>query len=272
MKVFLDPISNEKNRRYKVWLDQSEYDLKAARDSFNSGNYEWACYQSIQSVEKILKSVIVHSGFRPPKTHKLSVLIAMSNRANDLFKDVKFSFRKIEGYTFISRYPFVFPGQDQTPHDSIKKQDAETCIKIATDIQNKIESFLKNNKPSSERELNMSDYYFSNQEVDKRISEVKDKLFSSEKLKLKKIILFGSFAREKERPRSTTMDLLVVAETVLNFIERIQHVRTITKGAEPIIEPIVYTPSEFTMMLEDEGEGFLESAIQEGKVLYDFKE
>jgi HEPN domain-containing protein/predicted nucleotidyltransferase len=271
MGAFLDPISNEKNRRYKVWLSQSEYDLKAAKDSFNAGNYEWACYQSIQSVEKILKSVIVHSGYKPPKTHKLSILISMSNRANKLFQNVKFSFRKIEGYTFISRYPFVLPGQNQIPHENITKNDAEACIRIAEDIQNKVDNFLRENKPTEGKDIEMQDYYFTREEVETRIKEVIEKLLKTEKLNVKKVLLFGSFAREKERPRSTTMDILVVADTELSFVERIQHVRMTTKGSEPIIEPIVYTPDEFKMMLEDEGEGFLESAIQEGVTLYDVK-
>ena len=269
MRVFLDPGSNDSSKRYKVWLAQSRYDLQASKDSFNAGNYEWACYQAIQSVEKILKAVIVHAGYIPPKTHKLTVLISMSNRANRLFEHVKFSFRKIEGYTFISRYPFVIPGQNQVPHENIGKNDAISCMKIAEDINIKVEGFLRENNPNQGKDITMDDYYYTSLDVDNRTENIVTTLTNNEKLDVKKILMFGSFAREKERPRSTTMDILIVAKTDLSFIERIQYVRDLTKGSEPFIEPLIYTPEEFTLMVEEEGEGFLESAIQEGKVLFE---
>lgn len=259
------------SERYRIWLLQSQYDLKAASESINDKFYEWSCYQSVQAVEKALKSVIIHAGWRSPKTHKLGVLLSMCNRANERFKEVKFNFRKIEVYTFISRYPFIYPGENNAPHDLINENDARTCFDIATSMISKVEEFLQHNTPTyqDKGEIDLENYYFTPEEVDQRIQGIIQELTLDLKLKVEKIVLFGSFAREKLHPRTSTMDLLIVAQTDIPFIERIQYVRELTKDEEPIIEPLVYTPQEFDYMLKDEREGYVESAIDEGKVVYD---
>lgn len=266
----MDTVKLPKDRqRYKVWLDQSKFDIKAAELSLGNNYFEWACYQSVQSVEKALKSVLVHAGQRPPMTHKLGVLISMANHANELFFDVKMNFRKLEAYTFISRYPFVYPDRNMSPHEMIHREDAETCIKVAKEIYTQIDNFLAQNLIKHARTIKVEDFYFSEVEILQRINQVVSILKKDTQLKVSKVILFGSFAREKTRPASSTMDILVIAETNMNFIERIKYVREVTRGAEPIIEPLVYTQSEFEFMLHEEGEGFLESAIDEGKVIFD---
>ena len=92
--------------RYRIWLRQAGFDIQAAELSIQSGFYEWACFQSEQCVEKALKSVLVHGGYRPPKIHKISILVSLCNNTNPEFSKTKFSFRDIESFTFISRYPF----------------------------------------------------------------------------------------------------------------------------------------------------------------------
>ena len=257
--------------RYRIWLLQSQYDLKASEESLNNRYYEWSCYQSVQAVEKALKAVIIHAGWRSPMTHKLGVLLSMCNRANDTFRTVKFNFRKIEAYTFITRYPFIYPGQNIAPHDLITEHDAKTCFDIANSMINKVEEFLHQRQPTNQDkgDIDLESYYFTPEEVESRIESVIRELSADVSMKVSKIILFGSFAREKLHPRSSTMDILIVAETDLSFIERIQYVRELTKDDEPIIEPLIYTAKEFDFMLKDEREGYVESAIDEGKVLFD---
>lgn len=256
--------------RYKVWIQQAYYDIEAGKESFESKNYEWACYQAVQATEKTLKSVLIHAGWNPPMTHKLGVLVSLCNRANKVFQNIKFNFRKLEAYTFISRYPFVYPGQKNiTPHEFITKQDAEVCLEIAQDVFSKIQDFFKQRTDYPTEIIDINAFYFTGAEVDQRIQEVKTQLSSADQLDIQKIILFGSFARDKTRPKTTTMDLIViVAETEMNFIDRIAYIRELTHAGEPIIEPLVYTQKEFDYLVEEEGEGFLESAIGEGKVIY----
>ena len=44
--------------RYKDWLEQAKWDLKAAKDSLKAENYEWSCFQSQQAAEKSLKAYL----------------------------------------------------------------------------------------------------------------------------------------------------------------------------------------------------------------------
>lgn len=261
------------HKRFSVWLAQAKYDLEAAKDSAQNSNHEWACYQSTQAVEKAIKSVIAHAGWNPPKVHKLGVLMGMANKANNLFFDIKFEYRKVEAFTYISRYPFLIPEQNKPPHEFITHDDSTACITIAEEILQKIDGFIQQgkveHKGKEESIKEVESYYYSQEEIDERIAQVIEQIKQCEKLEVSKIILYGSYAREKTRPRTSTMDILIVAETDLPFIERIQYVREITRGGEPIVEALIYTPSEFQFMLEEEGAGYLESAIEEGKVLWE---
>lgn len=143
MRKHLKKIKSTGIKRYAVWLEQAEYDLKAAELSRDNQFYEWACYQSQQSVEKALKSVLVHAGWRPPKMHKLPVLMGYCNSANKEFKKTKFEFRDLGSFTFVSRYPFLIPGKNTSPHNFITLENAQTCIKQAKQILLKIKKLLK---------------------------------------------------------------------------------------------------------------------------------
>ena len=128
--------------RYKIWLEQAEFDLKAAELSRDNDFFEWTCFQCEQAVEKALKSVLVHAGWRPPKMHKLAVLMSYCNKANDKFKKTKFEFRDLEAFTFVSRYPFLIPGENLSPHEFITLDDAQRCINQAKSFLEKIRKLL----------------------------------------------------------------------------------------------------------------------------------
>lgn len=256
--------------RFLIWLTQSKFDLDAAQNSFNNKFFEWTCYQSVQAAEKVLKAVLIHAGSRPPKIHKLGVLLSMCNHANPEFKVVRLNYRKLETFTFISRYPFILPGTYSTvPHDLITKDDAIACINIAREVIQQVEEFLGQKEASDQEAMDMEIVYYTKEEIDSRINSLKELLSSDITLNAKKIILFGSFAREITRPRTSTMDILIIADTKLPFIERISYLRELTRNEEPIIEPLIYTPDEFDLMIKEEGEGFLESAIDEGRVIWE---
>jgi len=132
-----------KGERYKVWLEQAEFDYEAANVSKENKFYEWSCFQCEQSVEKALKAVLVHAGWRPPKMHKLAVLMSYCNDANKEFRKTKFEFRDLESFTFVSRYPFLIPGENLSPHKFINLEDAKRCLKQARSFLDKIHNLLK---------------------------------------------------------------------------------------------------------------------------------
>lgn len=129
--------------RYRIWLKQANFDLDAARIMFENKFFEWTCFQSEQSIEKALKAVLVKSGMRPPKIHRISVLISMCNRASLKFRDTKFEFRDIESFTFISRYPFLIPGEKSSPHEYITYEDAKICLDQAHQFLEKVQMLLE---------------------------------------------------------------------------------------------------------------------------------
>jgi HEPN domain-containing protein len=131
-----------KGDRHFVWFEQARYDLLAAEISKQNEFYEWACFQSEQAVEKALKGVLVESGYRPPKMHKLAVLISYCNKKNEKFRKTKFEFRDLEVFTFVARYPFLLPGENSSPHKFITLEDAERCINQAATFLEKILKLL----------------------------------------------------------------------------------------------------------------------------------
>lgn len=252
--------------RYKVWLRQSKFDLAAAFLSLENEYYEWAAYQAEQAVEKGLKAIIVQAGSKAPKIHKLGILFGFCNAVNEKFRNTKFTFKHIEAFTFISRYPFLIPDKYKTPHEVITEGDANQALAEASETLVKISEILK--KPSGEVSfipaIEEGEVY-SAEQILLRIQDVK-KIFIKE-FKPETIILIGRFAREFNKPVAGTMDMLIIAETDERFIERIYRARQATRGGLPIIEPLVYTPDEIKI-LREEGEAFLKSAFDEGKLLY----
>jgi predicted nucleotidyltransferase len=85
------------------------------------------------------------------------------------------------------------------------------------------------------------------------------------KLGAVKIILHGSVAGDQVWVGSD-IDLIVVAESDLNFKERMFYFSRELKSKEPV-EMFVYTPGEFERMLERSS--FIRQATQEGRVVYD---
>lgn len=134
--------SINKGNRHTVWLEQAFFDIAAAKVSKENGFFEWACFQSQQAVEKSLKAVLVHAGIRPPKMHKLAVLIHYCNQANENFKNTKFEFKYLESFTFVSRYPFLLPGENSSPHNFITLEDAELCINQAEEFLKKVQNLI----------------------------------------------------------------------------------------------------------------------------------
>jgi len=128
--------------RFAVWLAQATHDIHAAKQSMENGYYEWACFQAEQSAEKALKSVIVFHGKSAPKLHRLGVLIGIMKSVDPKFRGIHIDIADLQSYTFTARYPFLIPGNFETPHDYITKEDAEICINQAQVILDLIRQLL----------------------------------------------------------------------------------------------------------------------------------
>ena len=49
-------------RRVSDWLRQAEKDLRHAKNSLNTQDFEWSCFAAQQAAEKALKALYQHMG------------------------------------------------------------------------------------------------------------------------------------------------------------------------------------------------------------------
>ena len=62
------------HKEVKKWLEQAKSDLSAARNSADSKNFDWACFQAQQAAEKGLKALLLQKQGKIIKTHDLVFL------------------------------------------------------------------------------------------------------------------------------------------------------------------------------------------------------
>ena len=120
------------NERYSNrWYKQGLYDLKAAEDSMESENYEWACFQAQQSGEKALKSFLFLNRKRNIFTHSIKKLMEECGEINKEFSILRRA-KLLDQYYVPTRYPNGLP--DEIPHEFYNKEDAKKCVKYARKI------------------------------------------------------------------------------------------------------------------------------------------
>ena len=86
------------------WLKQAEKDLSSARNSLESSDYEWACFQSQQSAEKALKAVLYLRGYRKVLTHSIFELVSEVGRIDRAFMQLTRQAKVLDGVYISSRY------------------------------------------------------------------------------------------------------------------------------------------------------------------------
>jgi HEPN domain-containing protein len=125
------------------WLRQSEADLKAAKDSFKDGNYEWSCFQSQQCGEKALKAYLYEKGYTSIMTHMLKELVKECSKIDDSFQMVINEARTLDMFYIPTRYPNGLGG-DLAPTEFYEREDAEKCISCAELILTTVKKLLNN--------------------------------------------------------------------------------------------------------------------------------
>jgi len=113
------------------WFEQAKWDLKSAEDSKAAGNYEWACFQSQQAVEKALKAVILAAGAAHPTTHSVRILLAECERLVPNFAELRPA-AELDQFYAPTRYPDALPGD--VPHDYYTEEAAERCLSLASSV------------------------------------------------------------------------------------------------------------------------------------------
>lgn len=124
--------NNDNNRSYSdIWFSQAKFDLKAAEDSMNNENYEWACFQGQQAAEKALKAYLFIKRKRNIFTHSIKNLVKQASDINEKFSELT-NARILDQYYIPTRYPNGLPGD--IPHNYYIKEDAQKCVKYARKV------------------------------------------------------------------------------------------------------------------------------------------
>ena len=88
----------------KYWVDLSKYDIKTAKAMLQSGRYLYVLFTCQQSIEKMLKALVVkNTKSFPPKIHDLLKLIKIAKI--DIETEQKEFLAKLNYYYLETRYP-----------------------------------------------------------------------------------------------------------------------------------------------------------------------
>jgi len=115
----------------KRWLFQALRDLKAAKDSTNAGNYEWASFQAQQSAEKAVKALLHGLGMGAWGHSLVELLEALKNQG---IEEVIVYARELDRHYIPSRYPNSY--ESGYPAMYYDKETAERAINYCEAIIN----------------------------------------------------------------------------------------------------------------------------------------
>ena len=88
----------------KYWVDLSRYDIETAKAMLASGRYLYVLFTCQQSIEKMLKALVVkNTGSFPPQIHDLVKLVSIAKI--DIETEQKEFLAKLNYYYLETRYP-----------------------------------------------------------------------------------------------------------------------------------------------------------------------
>ena len=87
------------------WLRQAEKDLESAQDSSKAEHYEWACFQSRQAAEKVLKAFLYGRGLRAVLTHSIRDLVLDCSRSEKDSHSLLSEGKTLDTYYISTIYP-----------------------------------------------------------------------------------------------------------------------------------------------------------------------
>jgi HEPN domain-containing protein len=113
----------------KYWVDLSRYDIETAEAMLASGRYLYVLFTCQQSVEKMLKALVVkNTGSFPPKIHDLVKLVSIAKI--DIETEQKEFLAKLNYYYLETRYPRELSEISK----QIKKDAALECYNTTTKL------------------------------------------------------------------------------------------------------------------------------------------
>lgn len=105
----------------KKWLVQSEADLKASKDSLETGNNNWSSFQAQQSAEKALKAFLYSMGYTSIITHSIKELLRECEKIEAEFNELSGEARFLDMFYISTRYPNGLAG-DLAPAEFMRRR------------------------------------------------------------------------------------------------------------------------------------------------------
>lgn len=113
----------ERLEEARRWLLQALKDLKAAEDSADAGNYEWASFQAQQSAEKAVKALLYGLGIGAWGHSIIELLEFLKDQGAE---EVRVYGRELDRHYIPSRYPNSY--ESGYPAMYYDEQTAERAI------------------------------------------------------------------------------------------------------------------------------------------------
>ncbi|MCX8082080.1 MAG: HEPN domain-containing protein [bacterium] len=117
--------------RWKDWYEQGKRDFEKAKEDLKNKYYEWVCFTSQQSAEKIVKSI----GMRIGLTlwgHSITEMLNLISEKIEISENIKDAGKLLDLYYIPPRYPNGFPSGK--PSDYFTEKQAKEAIDAADKI------------------------------------------------------------------------------------------------------------------------------------------
>ena len=118
------------------WLMFAREDLQMANLAIQNQIYNQACFHAQQCAEKALKALLACSGNTPPKIHRLVDLVNLLN-PNPL-DTINLDVQLLDRFYLSTRYPGTVPNSE----DLVGVEDAQECIRIATQVLETVSEYM----------------------------------------------------------------------------------------------------------------------------------
>ena len=122
------------------WIRFAREDLRVAEWAFSAEIYNQACFHAQQCVEKVLKAWLRYRGTLPPRTHQLSLLLALL--PDEVLADFRIEITLLDRFYIPTRYPDALAGA--LPDGLPDVTDAQEALDVARGVLQQAEHWLFN--------------------------------------------------------------------------------------------------------------------------------
>lgn len=122
----------------ELFLKRARNFLDGAKERFQKEDWDLTCFMAEQSVQILLKAIILEKGGEIPKTHSIRKLFGLLYQLtkDEVFKYDRKALIFLESAYLNSRYfSFVY-----------EKEDAKEALKIAEEVKNLVETVRDDDK------------------------------------------------------------------------------------------------------------------------------